>query len=129
MVLRDPVPEEAAAETPLFRWFASGAALTGQQLHMWVRSMMERIGECPVEYGTHSLRIGGATSLADAKCPDRIIQTIGRWSSECYRLYCRESFREVIQWVTRMGEHHTTVVGRGRRAVSSMLPGLRAGRK
>ena len=73
MVLRDPVPEEAAAGTPLFRWFASGAALTGQQLHTWVRSMMERIGECPIEYGTHSLRIGGATSLADAKCPDRII--------------------------------------------------------
>ena len=101
MVLLDPVSEHAATTTPLFRW-SSGRPLKGQEMHEWVKLMMQRIGERPTDYGTHSLRVGGATSLADAGCPDRLIQTIGRWSSDCYRLYYRESFSEVLRWVTVM---------------------------
>lgn len=35
----------------------------------------------------HSMRKGFATSCSSAKVPDHVIQTIGRWSSDCYKLY------------------------------------------
>ena len=38
-------------------------------------------------FAGHSLRRGGASSLAARGVPDRIIQMLGRWSSDCYRIY------------------------------------------
>eukprot|EP00644_Phytophthora_capsici_P006589 jgi/Phyca11/52783/gw1.36.568.1 len=47
------------------------------------------IGEQPAEYGTHSLRSGGATALF-AEGVDRLaIKHFGRWSSDCYERYAR----------------------------------------
>jgi hypothetical protein len=40
--------------------------------------------------GGQSLRAGGATALAKAGVPPHLIQAIGRWSSEAFRIYiCR----------------------------------------
>ena len=116
MFLRDPVPAGEESCTPLFRW-RSGKPLLYKDVAVTVKNLMQRIGECPVRYSTHSLRIGGATALADAGCPDVIIQTMGRWSSTCYRLYCRTSFDSVLYWSGVMGTHRT-------RPVANMLPGM-----
>ena len=35
----------------------------------------------------HSMRIGAATTAAAAKTPDHLIQTLGRWQSNCYVRY------------------------------------------
>lgn len=40
---------------------------------------------------THSLRIGGATTMASAGIPDSTIMILGRWSSNAYQLYLRMS--------------------------------------
>lgn len=40
--------------------------------------------------GGHSLRAGGATALAERGVPFHFIQTIGRWSSEAFRIYVRQ---------------------------------------
>lgn len=40
--------------------------------------------------GGHSLRSGGATSLALAGVPDNAIQGMGRWSSDAFRVYIRK---------------------------------------
>ena len=122
MVLQDPVPERLQGETPLFKWHSSGKPLEGRELLKWVQDMMGRIGECPTLYGTHSLRIGGATSLSDAGCPDHIIKTIGRWSSDCYRKYCRAALRSATQWVLSLGDHRVEAVGKKRRP---LVQGLR----
>ena len=45
----------------------------------------------PVEYAGHSMRAGGATSLAEAGVPLDTIQAIGRWSSEAFRIYIRKN--------------------------------------
>jgi hypothetical protein len=39
--------------------------------------------------GGHSLRSGGATDLANAGVPPYLIQSIGRWASEAWRIYIR----------------------------------------
>ena len=65
-----------------------------------VRSAMGLLGESASEYqyGSHSLRSGGATALADAGCPEVVLKTLGRWSSECYRIYARAAFSSVLHW-------------------------------
>lgn len=40
--------------------------------------------------GGQSLRVGGATELSEAGIPSYMIQAIGRWSSETFRIYIRQ---------------------------------------
>lgn len=45
----------------------------------------------PKSISGHSLRAGGATSLAAAGVPFDQIQAMGRWSSEAFRIYVRKN--------------------------------------
>ena len=45
---------------------------------------------------SHSLRIGAASTAAAMGCPKWLIQTLGRWSSDCYRTYLRLSSHTLI---------------------------------
>lgn len=45
----------------------------------------------PKDYAGHSLRSGGATSLAEAGVPPLTIQAIGRWTSESFKIYIRKN--------------------------------------
>lgn len=46
-------------------------------------------------YKGHSFRIGGATSLARRGFPSYIIQILGRWRSDCYRIYTRYDHNDI----------------------------------
>lgn len=46
-------------------------------------------------YKGHSLRRGGATSLALSGVPDRVIQIVGRWKSDSYKLYIESNTDEL----------------------------------
>ena len=83
----DPVAPSMMGKTPCFRDPRSGAALTVQDLNAWVKRLTELIGEDPNEYGSHSLRIGGATALYKAGCSPLDIKVAGRWDSDCYLIY------------------------------------------
>ena len=56
-----------------------------------LRACMAAIGREPAAYGAHSLRIGGATALAFSGVPGEQIQAAGRWHSDAYLRYLRES--------------------------------------
>ena len=45
---------------------------------------------------SHSLRIGAASTAAAMGCPKWLIQTLGRWTSDCYRTYLRLSVHTLI---------------------------------
>jgi integrase len=59
----------------------------------------------PDHYSGHSLRRGGATSLAHAGCPDSIIQMLGRWESDCYRRYIESSPQLLRNAYTRLNSY------------------------
>ena len=88
----DPVPEACAASTPLFRRM-DGSAFTTAYVRGLVRLCVSAgsPGTDPRLYGSHSLRIGGASTLLAAGVPPAIIQIMGRWDSDVYAVYCRWS--------------------------------------
>jgi hypothetical protein len=96
MVMADPVPQDQLRNTPLFK--LHGKPLQGAAIHKLVQDGMKTLGFDSTEYGSHSLRSGGATALAEAGCPESVLKAIGRWSSEVYVIYCRSAFQAVIKW-------------------------------
>jgi hypothetical protein len=62
---------------------------------------MARLAGLPVgEFNTHSFRAGGACALWAAGYSARDIQILGRWRSDCWRIYVTQS-DERIKGVTR----------------------------
>jgi len=92
----DPVDPAAAKFTPLFR-LRSGSPITIDMLRDWVKRLMQAIGLDPAHFGAHSLRIGSATALFAAGADPNIIRTMGRWSSDYYRLYVRACFNQTLE--------------------------------
>ena len=54
-----------------------------------MKETLLRIGLDDNRYSGHSFRIGAATTAAAAGIPDHMIQSLGRWSSDCYTRYIR----------------------------------------
>ena len=102
----DPVAAADAAATPLFRTGRSAherKPLRAADVRFVLRQLIVAIGEKPEQFGTHSLRIGGATALFAAGADATVIRTMGRWSSDIYRLYVRACFDQTINWSRRAG--------------------------
>jgi hypothetical protein len=95
------VPTSEWGNTALFQY--RGAPLRGDLVHRTVQTCMGAMGLRAQDFGTHSLRAGGATALADAGCPEVVLKALGRWSSECYRLYVRCAFNAAMDWSRRIG--------------------------
>jgi hypothetical protein len=99
MMAVDPIGPLAAGSTPLFRDPATNEPLRTAHMRQCVRDVMRAAGVSePSHFGTHSLRIGGATALFAAGADPTVIRTMGRWSSDCYRLYVRACFESTLKW-------------------------------
>lgn len=68
---------------------SAGAPLTYTALQTGLRALVKAAGLDTTRYSTHSLRIGGATSLALLGTPPYVIKHMGRWTSASYQLYTR----------------------------------------
>jgi hypothetical protein len=66
--------------------FAEIALSRGVMIEM-TRKLLGSMGHDSSMYHGHSFRRGGATSLANRGVPDSVIQILGRWLSDCYKLY------------------------------------------
>ena len=58
----------------------------------------------PKRFGTHSLRIGGASIMAAAGLPNHYIQTLGRWKSLAFLAYIRMSLGAMMQSMTTISD-------------------------
>ena len=74
--------------TPLYI-FSSGQFLTRDKVTAILRLQLQHLGFATESYAPHSFRIGAATTAAEAGLPPWLIQTLGRWSSNCYTQYIR----------------------------------------
>lgn len=79
-------PRRTLSTAALFE-YASGTALGRSDLIRCMRACITALGLPAAEYAGHSFRRGGASSLAAAGAPPHLIQALGRWTSDCYRLY------------------------------------------
>ena len=75
-----------AGHAPLFAW-KDGRVLTRRALLSVAVRLVDRAGIHLSQYQGISFRRGGATSLAMAGRPDRVIQILGRWKSQVFKRY------------------------------------------
>ena len=96
----------------LFRWKASPdsplfertGGFTREYLVDQVRQILTSLG-VKGHYSGHSFRRGAATSAKEAGLTDREIMLLGRWKSDCYRLYIVAN-REHILAASRRHQQH-----------------------
>ena len=68
-----------------------------RELMCMVKHMVAAQGRPTEHVGTHAMRVGGATTLAHAKMPDRLIKLAGRWKSDAYRIYIKDSLGDFLR--------------------------------
>ena len=71
---------------PLFM-LSEGTALTRGYLVSRVQAALRRAGLDDACYNGHSFRSGAATTAAQQGLQDLLIQTLGRWRSDAYKIY------------------------------------------
>jgi hypothetical protein len=110
MLKVDPASDRPKHLVPLFRVPSTNASVAKKDVHALVKTLMAAVSENPVHFGSHSLRIGGATALFAQGADPTVIRTMGRWSSDIYRLYVRACFERCCDWTKRAGSAHVTDV-------------------
>ena len=82
----------ARLQSPLFIESEHSCLLLSRDTFIkYLRLLLEKLGYDVGKFSGHSFRIGAATSTAACGVEDHIIQTLGRWSSDCYIRYIRTS--------------------------------------
>ena len=99
----DAVHPRQSASTPMFRDPMTNKPLSYEFVLQVIKRIMLAIGEDPAHFGTHSLRIGGATALFAAGANETVIRTMGRWSSDIHRIYVRACFEQCCSWSAKAG--------------------------
>ena len=80
---------DARLSAPLLQAGPTGDPLTYRELLGFIKATLPLLGFPAALFGTHSLRIGGATQMALSGYSAAQIQAAGRWSSDCYLVYIR----------------------------------------
>jgi len=104
----DPVPDDKLSTTPLFRDIRSGSPLRYVfMLHMQ-RTLLGKLdlGISVMLFALHSFRIGGATAALKAGCPQLILWALGRWGSDCGKLYTRADMNDAMDWLDKISQTH-----------------------
>lgn len=75
-------------DSPLFQR-DDGSPLSYTDLQRFIKALCSRAGIDTGSVSTHSLRIGGATSLIKLGFSPECVQNLGRWLSDAYKGYVR----------------------------------------
>lgn len=70
------------------------AAFTEDTMRRRLHTLLSRLGLHAAEYGTHSLRRGGATWLMSCGVPLHTIKSLGDWRSDCVQKYLKPNHLE-----------------------------------
>ena len=94
---------EARSEDPLFA-DERGRPLTYQRWYKVLRAAIIELGLDPAQYGTHSFRRGGATSLYNMTRDLRAVEAVGGWSHKSGTVwsYIEEDARQLAMQTGRI---------------------------
>ena len=79
---------DTSPRSPLFMMKDGSPLARGRFLSM-LSTACSQAGINSTGFSGHSFRIGAATTCAKHNVPDHLIQALGRWTSDCYKLYVR----------------------------------------
>jgi len=79
-----------------------GNAYTYKQALADVRYYLPFINEDGKNFGTHSFRIGLATEAAIVEIPDSAVRLLGRWDSDCFRIYMQTPQHKIAEFAARL---------------------------
>ena len=65
----------------------AGQGLGNGHVVQMLKALARDMGFNPADYSTHSIRIGGTTTLLNSGAPSLVIKLLGRWLSDCYQSY------------------------------------------
>ena len=74
-------------KTSLLFIYSDGSHLTRRRLNTFFKTALPSSARTP--YSSHSFPIGAVTTTAAAGLPHWFIQHLGRWNSDCFKLYIR----------------------------------------
>ena len=80
----------AESEMPLFRYM-DGRPIPRTDLQSLIQLAAVADGQASTRYGSHSLRIGGATALYQSTHDLEVVKRFGRWNSEAFHAYLWET--------------------------------------
>ena len=89
------LPLRGQSPGPLFL-LSNGQPLSHTLLTHWLKDIFAAAG-IQGSFSSHSFRIGAATVAARMGVPDHLIQAVGRWNSDAYKLYIRTPAEALAQ--------------------------------
>ena len=71
---------------------ANGTSFTYLQLNKKLKEVIQKVGEDPTQFSSHSVRHGGCTWAFLSGVPPEMIKLLGNWKSDCYLRYLHYPF-------------------------------------
>lgn len=81
------------ASEPLF--WKRNSPLTYSSFNSILKQLLSAAKLNPTKYSSHSLRAGAATTAANHGIPSWLVRKLGRWHSECYKIYIRDPVKSI----------------------------------
>jgi len=94
---------ERLPDSPLFS-FRNGKPLSRDLCVSVLKATIAKLNIDTSRFGGLSFRRGGAQSLRDAGVPDHLIQVIGRWASDAYKVYLSTAPRHIAALAIRASQ-------------------------
>lgn len=105
--LRHHLATHPSCAGPLFM-FSNGTYLTRRRLNALLKLALPSPITEPIS--THSFRIGAATTAAASGAPTHVIQQLGRWNSDCFKLYTRLMDSTITTIAIRMAKNNLSTI-------------------
>ena len=79
-------------------------------MQRWLERAALAEGYPPAKFGSHSLRIDGATALLHAGYDVAMIKRMGRWASDAFEAYLWEADTDARDVARRMADDNSTLM-------------------
>jgi integrase len=90
-------PRRMPQAAKFFHQEDSGNALSVKHPNFKLKACLQAIGVNPAEFGSHSLRRGGATAAVRAGVALRVVKRFGNWKSDAVYCYVEDSLAEKLE--------------------------------